>query len=203
MYKININEQLLILSKEVYGQPSDNILTIEYSGQSINLVKIIHLLENSTINYSYVNIYTYDLKRLWDDFIGICKIVSAAGGVVKSDTGRLLAIFRRGSWDLPKGKIESGETIEDAAVREVEEETGIKVLSIQDKITTTYHTYRNKSGKLVLKPSHWYQMTSIETPLIPQKEEDIERAIWIDAEELLNLEEPMYKTIEEVVKLTI
>ena len=56
---------------------------------------------------------------------------------------------------------------------------------------------------MVLKPSHWYQMTSIETPLIPQTEEDIERAIWIDAEELLNLEEPMYKTIEEVVKLTI
>ena len=203
MYKININEQLLILSKEVYGQSSDNILTIEYSGQSINLIKIIHLLENSTVNYSYVNIYAYDLKRLWDDYIGICKIVSAAGGVVISDTGKLLAIFRRGSWDLPKGKIESGETIEDAAVREVEEETGIKVLSIKDKITTTYHTYRNKSGKLVLKPSHWYHMTSIETPLIPQTEEDIERAIWIDAEELLNLEEPMYKTIEEVVKLTI
>lgn len=203
MYKININEQLLILSKELYEQASDNILTIEYTGQSINLIKIIHLLEESSVNYSYINIYTYDIKRLWDDFTGICKIVSAAGGVVKSPSNNILAIYRRGSWDLPKGKIENGESIEEAAIREVEEETGIQVQSIGEKITTTYHTYRSKSGKLILKPSHWYYMTSEESELIPQTEEDIEKAIWIKAEELLALEEPIYSTIADVVESTI
>jgi 8-oxo-dGTP pyrophosphatase MutT (NUDIX family) len=202
MYKININEQLLILSQDSYGATSEDILHIEYSGQSINLLKIIHLLEESTINYSYVNIYNNDLKRLWDDFQGICKIIAAAGGIVESNTGKILAIHRRGSWDLPKGKIENGETIEAAAIREVEEETGITVLELKKKITTTYHTYRTKSGKLVLKPSHWYHMLAAEGELTPQVEEDIEQAVWIDREVLLNKNEPIYTTIVEVIQLS-
>lgn len=203
MYKININEQLLILSQESYGESSDNVLHIEYAGQSINLLKIIHLLEESTINYSYVNIYTSDLQGLWADFQGICRIVTAAGGVVQSNTGKILSIFRRGSWDLPKGKIENGETIEDAAVREVEEETGIHVLVLKEKITITYHTYRTKSGKLILKPTHWYLMTAAEGPLSPQKEEDIEKAIWIDTNKLLKKVEPIYTTILDVINLSL
>ncbi len=196
MYKIYINEQLLILSKKPVNKSSKENLVEEYTGLSGNLLNIIHKLEQSFSNYSYINIYYSNLNILWADFCALCKIIPAAGGIVENKKGEILAIFRRGHWDLPKGKMETGEHIEQTAVREVEEETGIVVDRLKKKLEVSYHTYRTKTNKLVLKPSHWYLMCSNSKKPKPQKEEDIKKAVWIDPKKIAKTKEPIYKTIQ-------
>ena len=199
MYKIYINEQLLILSQKAVATEIRDIERFNYENNNVKLLNYINLLENSSSN-STINIYHDDLDHLWSEFKGLFNIMPAAGGIVHSDQNKILAIYRRGHWDLPKGKVEKKESIEDAAVREVEEETGIKVDKLGDKIGISYHCYKTKSGKRVLKPSHWYKMYATENELTPQTEEDIEKAVWISKEDFLALAEPMYKTIRMITE---
>ncbi len=105
-------------------------------------------------------------------------LIEAAGGLVQSEKDTYLFIYRHDKWDLPKGKIEKGEEVKVAAVREVEEECGIKVGSLEEKICKTYHAYILK-GEVVLKKTHWYKMRCKDQPkLKPQKEEGITDARW-------------------------
>ncbi|MEQ9303638.1 MAG: NUDIX domain-containing protein, partial [Marinoscillum sp.] len=97
------------------------------------------------------------------------KVIEAAGGVVDKG-GKILLIYRKGRWDIPKGKLDKGEKKRVCAIREVEEETGVKV-SIERKINATWHTYVNKK-KYVLKKTHWYVMKCVDDAnLAPQTEE--------------------------------
>ena len=110
-------------------------------------------------------------------------------------------IFRRGSWDLPKGKMEPFETKSEAALREVQEETGLKNIALITKLCTTYHIYGERPERRFLKPSYWYLMSSTDKVLTPQKEEDIEIAEWVKlsdyrAEKYL----PIYSNINEVIE---
>lgn len=118
-------------------------------------------------------------------------IVEAAGGAVHRSDGKLLAILRRGKWDLPKGKIEKGEFYKQAAVREVQEECGVKDIEVGSRLFDTYHVYYEK-GKKILKRTIWFEMKigNNET-LTPQTEEDITEIRWFD-----------YQTIGEVMKNT-
>src|SRR4249919_1544763 len=86
-------------------------------------------------------------------------IIKAGGGLVKNEKKEILFMFRRGKWDLPKGKLDPGESIEECAVREVVEETGLKKVELKHFLVTTYHTY-TENGKHILKESHWYNMLS-------------------------------------------
>ena len=112
----------------------------------------------------------------------------------------MLVIFRRGNWDLPKGKIERNETKRAAAMREVMEETGINQVRIESKLIKTYHLFRNKSNKRALKLSYWYVMSTEDTELIPQLEEDIEKAEWVDPAIFLKSHAPIYCNIVDVVE---
>lgn len=113
--------------------------------------------------------------------------VTAAGGVVvRTIDGKeqLLLMFRRGMWDLPKGKLDAGETIEQCALREVSEETGVNGLTITQFLTQTHHEYVDAFG-MWSKTTHWYLM-SIEGDggeLVPQSEEDIEQLEWVSLDE--------------------
>src|SRR5664279_3017377 len=82
-----------------------------------------------------------DFQKLKKDFFKHFKLVKAAGGLVKNKEGEVLLILRRGKWDLPKGKLDDGETLPECALREVTEETGLTKIDIVDEISTTYHTY--------------------------------------------------------------
>jgi len=119
-------------------------------------------------------------KAFWKHFT----IVKAAGGLVENETGQVLLIFRRGKWDLPKGKLEEGESLEECAVREVEEETGLRHIELQEFLLTTYHTY-DDYGHSILKESYWYRMRSSSAEvLVPQTIEDIHEIKWVSREDL-------------------
>ena len=129
------------------------------------------------------------IEMVWAKFCTFFKIIEAAGGVVYNKKGDVLCIYRLNKWDLPKGKIEKGESIEEAAIREVEEETGIKGVSIEKALETTYHIYFHKNT-WVLKPTYWFQMKhNGNDALKPQLNENITKAKWVasmDASELAN-----------------
>ncbi|MBK9146181.1 MAG: NUDIX domain-containing protein [Flavobacteriales bacterium] len=120
----------------------------------------------------------------WRSFSSMHAPVVAAGGAVQDESGRLLVIHRRGHWDLPKGKLDKGESSEEAAVREVQEECGLKQLRILSPLPSTWHTYTEK-GRPWLKRTDWFRMqgSSLE-PLIAQHEEDIDQARWATRQEL-------------------
>lgn len=120
----------------------------------------------------------------WDDFRARHELVVAAGGAVEEEQGRLLVIHRRGHWDLPKGKLDAGETSEVAAVREVQEECGLRAVRIVEALPSTWHTYTEK-GRAKLKRTDWYRMRASSTePLVAQHEEDIDEARWATRDEL-------------------
>jgi 8-oxo-dGTP pyrophosphatase MutT (NUDIX family) len=127
--------------------------------------------------------------------------IDAGGGVAYNEKGEVLMIFRRGKWDLPKGKSDEGETIEECALREVREETGLKKLTLGEKIGDTWHIYLQKNEQ-ILKRTAWYKMHGISTEkLKPQKEENILEARWVSAQNIAPLAAQSYEAVRDVLKL--
>jgi mutator protein MutT len=142
------------------------------------------------------------------DFVSLCpksnermaEQIQAAGGIVENEKGEILFIFRRGKWDLPKGKLDDGETIEECAVREVEEETGIKNIEAGELIDTTIHHY-TENGIEIEKETFWYAMkVTGEQALVPQLEEDITELKWVGEHELQPFLQNTYKNIVSIVE---
>ena len=119
----------------------------------------------------------------WTLFVEKFKIIHAAGGIVNNENDDILMIFRYGCWDFPKGKVEEGEEWETAAVREVEEETGLHDIILQNPLPNTYHTYILHDTP-ILKITHWYAMQAPAQSLVPQTEEDISQAVWVARSEV-------------------
>ncbi|HAP94323.1 MAG TPA: NUDIX hydrolase [Chryseobacterium sp.] len=178
MYKVFINEKRLILSSEPQNSPK----TLNYDG-SHSFDFAIDLLENTASQG--LNIYHNNVEELWADFRNYFKNIEAAGGVVINPENKILFIHRLGKWDLPKGKIEKGESREVAAVREVEEECGISNLQLKDFLNATYHIYTERDGKKILKTTYWFEMfyAGNETPK-PQIEEGINEVGWKNEAEI-------------------
>jgi len=129
------------------------------------------------------------------------KAIEAAGGIVENERNELLFIFRRGKWDLPKGKIDDNESPETAALREIEEETGAKGLTLLTKLGETYHVY-NMYGENVLKTTHWYLLKSTTNQVLsPQLEEDITAIKWFRKEDLNEPLTNSYPTIIDLVNI--
>ena len=128
--------------------------------------------------------------------------IIAAGGIVMNPNKEILWIFRRGFWDLPKGKLNPNETVEACAIREVMEETGISNLVLGELILTTTHQYHDTYlDTLVEKTTFWYAMSTDKLQDgIPQTEEDIEAITWVKKEALAPYLAKTYDTIKEVMK---
>ena len=129
-------------------------------------------------------------------------IITAAGGLVQNNEGAFLLMFRRGFWDLPKGKLDPNESIPECAIREVQEETGLQTITLGPFICMTTHAYFDTwLQKYVVKQTHWYSMkaAALDTEnLIPQTEEDIEKIEWVNMENLPLYLTQTYPTIRSV-----
>ena len=151
----------------------------------------------------YINNTPKIIEENWQNFCSNYIIVEAAGGIVLNNDNQILMIFRNGKWDLPKGKLETGESLQDCAIREVEEECGITGLSVIEKTQETYHTYVLR-GKGVLKRTHWYKMkTNFDGVFFPQIEEGITQVSWFYKHEILKKTQKSYGNIIDVLTKTL
>ncbi|MFL3660811.1 MAG: NUDIX hydrolase [Polaribacter sp.] len=191
MYVVFVNDKPIIVTS---SQKKENNYPVYILKNSV-VEEIIHKFKNKDIKG--VNLYTPDLESGWKDFLKSFHTVSAAGGLVLNPNKEILFIFRSEKWDLPKGRIESGESIEEAAIREVEEECGIFNLKLVKPLITTYHTYFQDGLKL--KETFWFLMTSdSEETLVPQLEEGITIAVFKNQTAITNALQNSYKNIELV-----
>ncbi len=138
-------------------------------------------------------------QQAYDQFCSEFRSLKAAGGVVKNSSEQTLMILRNGRWDLPKGHLERGESLEQCALREVEEETGIKAITLGEKILETQHAYILHQ-EWAIKTTHWYAMQSDCKQTKGQSEEGIERVEWCDKEQTAENLKSTYPTIREVFK---
>lgn len=198
MYKVFINERPLVLSAAPIVMHQGQSFPYQNTEQ---LKALVADLKAARINHNGINVYSADLQQLWAGFCSLFNIIEAAGGIVINPDGKYLFIQRLGYWDLPKGKIDRGETIEQAAVREVEEECGIDGLNITAPAGQTYHTYEHK-GWDVLKVTHWFAMHSNFTgTLVPQTEEGISEVRWLSKADIEQMVLPKtYVSIAELVR---
>ncbi|SDS62207.1 NUDIX domain-containing protein [Gramella sp. MAR_2010_147] len=172
MYKVFVNDIPIIVStKKEIGENYTS-----FPLKTVRLKKVIRKILKGKLHY--VNLYHEDETKLLKLLLKKMKVITAAGGMVVNPKKEILFIYRNHRWDLPKGKTEKNETIEDSAIREVEEETGVEGLEITRFITRTYHVFKRK-GKLRLKETYWYEMyTEYEGELIPEVKEGIKKAKW-------------------------
>lgn len=150
-------------------------------------------------NIPSLNIYGLDIKHLWKHFRSYFSEIEAAGGLVKHTSGCFLFIERKGKWDLPKGHIDHGETPEVCALREVEEECGIKNHKIVKPLNPSYHTYRYE-GVSYLKKTHWFLMSYDKDKITePQTEEGITKVEWLMPESICLIKCNAWQSLSEVI----
>lgn len=200
--KIYFNDKPLYLCNTIEGEleqlihHDDAVFIDEFSGPAVK--SMIHEMKTAKIHAGIF--YHEDLDKLKKAFWKHFSIIQAGGGLVENEKHEWLLIFRRGKWDLPKGKLDDGETIEQCAVREVQEETGLQKVKLKNKITVTYHTY-DEYGKHILKESHWYKMkASSKETIIPQTTEDILEINWAKKDKLDKYLQNIYPSVAEVLK---
>ena len=195
IYKIYINDNTLIIAGKLPAQ-AETIEQLEE--KDFNFKSFYESLGKlSAKQYALIS---EDPKSLFKQFKKSFTVIKASGGLVQNAKGEYLFIFRNKKWDLPKGKVEKGEGIKEAGLREVEEECGVKINTNDERLCKTYHVY-DLSGKMVLKRTNWYSMTVKGIPkLIPQKEEGITKAEWLTAADLKPVLKNTYPSIVDVLK---
>ncbi len=204
MYKISINDHPFFLLKyEEADQFSDQGYdVIPYMGKKAMLLNAIDKLEKSKEKQK-IAFYSNNLAQLKSDFKSLFRIIKAMGGIIViPDNHKVLFIYRRGMWDLPKGKKEKNEGMKECALREVQEETGLKHLDLRSKVGKTRHTYRHpKSGERILKITHWYEMVVVEKEeLSLQAEEDIIDAKWLTIPTFLEENYTTFASIKDILR---
>ena len=194
MYKVFIQNTAVIFVKSPTGFMADRI--VYHEG-----FDFIELHENmKTIHPNGLEILCDRPKRAWKAFKSQFKIIKAGGGVVLNENDEILFIYRLDKWDLPKGKLDEGESIKQCAVREVEEECNLKRLELKQKICTTFHSYTGSKNYLI-KKSYWYLMrVKGKQELIPQTEENITDVRWFDPNNLEEVKANTYEAIKEVIR---
>ncbi len=195
MYKVFINDKPLIFSPQRFS--TLNLLEVNGEESKKKLLTIIEKMEDGTFS-SGLEIVSNDIEKIWEEFNSFYKPIAAAGGIVKKDD-KILVIYRLGKWDLPKGKMEEGESKEESALREVEEECGVTALKIVDKLPEVLHTYTLK-GQRILKTTYWFEMTTdFSGTMKPQTEEDISIVKWVDAEGMKEVLANTYPSIKDLL----
>jgi 8-oxo-dGTP pyrophosphatase MutT (NUDIX family) len=197
-YKIFVNNGLIIFG-DLSSQPPLNLSWSDFQiVKSESIKNIVDNIESFQEIGNYL-VETKDPEKAFNEFANYFKIMQAAGGLVINDKDQLLMIHRFEHWDFPKGKVEKGEGIEEAAIREVMEETGIINVHITQAYPNTYHIY-NYFDKWILKETFWYLMHSdFSGELSPQLEEDIVAAKWVPIDFLGEYILDSYAALQDLV----
>jgi 8-oxo-dGTP pyrophosphatase MutT (NUDIX family) len=194
MYEVFYNDSLIILNSED-NQIRDFDKKVRLTGNAGLAGFLKKYLSEET--GGDILLFGYPVEGMFADFCAHFKYLEAAGGLVENSFGATLFIKRLGVWDFPKGKIEKGELTEEAALREVEEETGVTMPEIKYELPSTFHIYCYKE-KWILKKTYWYSMkTTFDGVLIPQTEEDIELVEWHKKREAKQLLEKSYRSLRD------
>ena len=202
MYKVFLNDRrITLIPKDQHGTQllEDEIFEVESNEVMKEIINLFLKQEKENIVISGLR-----LENIWETFRSFFENIKAAGGVVKKEQS-LLFIYKRGKWDLPKGKIDQGETPKQAAIREVMEECGIRPDRITKSLPVTWHLYQSpyneRKGQWILKETCWFEMeySGNERPR-PEKGEDIEKTNWIKTGELERIYPHTYPSIVEMLK---
>lgn len=195
MYKVFIENRSIIFTDKKLNDVNIHLINAESIDQIYPELLLIFTqisVKEQVVVYS-VRIES-EFKRLFENF----KKITAGGGIVKRKN-QILFIKRNGFWDIPKGMIESNETIKEGSIREIEEECGIKQIEINGLINITYHTY-TYLGKLTLKKTYWYAFDYFgDEKVFPQAEEGITEVKWFDIDKLNEILDNTYCSIVEVI----
>ena len=193
MQKIFVGNKPIILTTKVEKELGFKNIMIEH----VDIFKVLDLLKKN--KYDSIRIIGGDEDELLNLFLKFLPNVVAGGGKVINSIGQILFIYRNGKWDLPKGKIESNETIDKTALREVKEETGVKKLSITKPLQITYHIFK-RNNKLYIKKTYWFEMySSYSGKLKPQSNEGITKAKWIGPKKLKKVKKNIYANIVQLL----
>jgi 8-oxo-dGTP pyrophosphatase MutT (NUDIX family) len=190
MYKVFVNDKPLFLTNEISKETNFQLFLLE----SVDIEQLIIKIFQNKVQKAYL--YHPDEKEIMKTLKSKIPVSKAGGGLVYNKKGQVLFIFRGGKWDLPKGGTEKGEDIEDTAMREVEEETGVNKLRITKKLQKTYHVFR-RNGTYRLKITHWFEMQSdFEGIPVGQIEEGIEKVVWLHPTEMSEVLKHSYENIK-------
>lgn len=190
MYKVFVNDKPLFLTNQVEKETDFQLFLLE----SVDIEQLIVKMFNNKIKKAFL--YHPDEKEVLKKLKEKLPVVKAGGGLVYNKAGEALFIFRNGKWDLPKGGMEKGEDIEETALREVEEETGVTGLKIVQKLQKTYHVFK-RNGTYKLKITHWFEMkTSFSGMLLGQANEGIEKVAWLKPGEIKEVLGNSYENIK-------
>ena len=201
MYKVFINEKPVILSNKVHiADPKGNDLVYDYTDRC-DLEQLIHRFSENDTNEKLIIINRKNPDLLYETFLSLFKPICAAGGIVYHKKKGMLWILRHNRWDLPKGKIDAGENKEEAAIREVEEETGLRQLRISAPLGATRHAYWEKN-RLTLKTSFWYSMQTHDPDqmLVPQLNEGITKVEWAGQDTIAEKIGETYASLKELAR---
>ena len=199
MHKIYFEKRCILICS-----PDDQILSdpniIQFSpGEDLDIHALVNMVEVSD-SLQRVCIPTDDTESTYKAICAEFLEVNAGGGLVSNRRGDYLFINRNNLWDLPKGHQDPGEDIAVTALREVEEETGIKDLILKDLICITDHCYK-RNGIWHLKHTWGYDMLHNDPDdLTPQTEEDITKAAWVAKSSLPPYLLNTYPSIQEVFR---
>jgi ADP-ribose pyrophosphatase YjhB (NUDIX family) len=200
MHRIYLEKRCVIICSHGESSLSDpNSIELHLGDDNADISKLASFFENSE-NLMRIFIPTDDVEGTYKRFCSNFKEVNAAGGLVSNRREDVLMIKRNGLWDLPKGHQEKGEDIEETAIREVQEETGVDKLKLRKLICVTDHCYFRKE-KWHLKHTWWYDMLYTKpVDLIPQRDEDITKAVWIPRSCIASYLIDTYPSIIEVFR---
>lgn len=199
-YKVFINDKWIFFGEFLGDQSAENE---EYDVLNCNEQLVSNMakrIKAGNFDRNIVLNQSVNIDQSFDFFLKQFLVLEAAGGIVRHSDEKYLMIKRFGVWDFPKGKIEKNESKATAALREVEEETGVKNLQISRELPALNHIYRY-GHQWIVKRTYWFLMHSdFDGHLKPQKEEDILEAIWIPENQLCDYLENAYASLKELVK---
>jgi 8-oxo-dGTP pyrophosphatase MutT (NUDIX family) len=198
-YTVFLNDKAVIISQNINILEIQSVDTIVKYSDNLALEDVFRKFSNSTAPGNLIIIAQPDFDKACSSFNNLFKKICAAGGIVKNDNGEYLFIKRFGLWDLPKGKLNKHESIEQGALREVTEETGLTNLSMKKQLSCSYHIYKDRAGLEILKETFWFEMYCEGYQiLIPQTEEGITEVKWFDEATLFI---PLNETYESLKHL--